>query len=249
MTEDGAVTEDALLGGRVTLRQPETGYRVAIDPVALAAAIPAAKGDTVLDVGAGVGAAALCLAARVPECRIYGVEIQRHLVRLAAENVALNGFGGRVEVMVGDLSRPPPRLAAGSFHHVMSNPPYLTAPRANASPHAGKAAATVEAVGELAEWVGFCVNMVRHKGSVTFIHRADRLDELLAHLRDKTGGAVIYPLWPSADRARPAKRVIVQATKGSAGPLKLLPGLILHEGEAYSPAAEAILRHGDALHL
>lgn len=249
ITGDDAVTEDALLSGRVILRQPATGYRVAIDPVMLAAAVPAGAGDTVLDVGSGVGAAALCLAERVPDCRVYGVEIQRSLVRLAAENVALNGFEGRIDVMVGDLTRSPPRLAAGSFHHVMCNPPYLAAGGANPSPDAAKAASSIEARGDLAEWVAFCVMMARHSGSITFIHRADRLDELLIHLRDKAGSAVVYPLWPTADAARPAKRVIVQATKGGGGPLKLLPGLILHEGEIFTEAAEAILRHGAALSL
>ena len=246
---EAPVTEDALLGGRLTLRQPAAGYRIGIDPVALAAAVPAGRGDKVFDIGSGVGAAALCLAARVPECRVYGVEIQRDLVRLAAENIALNGFDGRVDVMVGDLTRPPPRLAAGSFHHVMSNPPYRAAGDGKPPADAGKAISTIEAAGGLAEWVDFCVRMVRHKGSATFIHRADRLDELLAHLRGKAGGAIVYPLWPTADRTRPAKRVIVQAIKGSAGPLKLLPGLILHDGEGYSRDAEAVLRQGAGLVL
>ena len=246
---EAPVTEDALLGGRLTLRQPAAGYRVGIDPVALAAAVPAGEGDRGFDIGSGVGAAALCLAARVPECRVYGVEIQRDLVRLAAENIALNGFEGRVDVMVGDLTRPPPRLAAGSFHHVMSNPPYRAAGDGHPPADAGKAISTIEAAGGLAEWVDFCVRMVRHKGSVTFIHRADRLDELLACLRDKTGGLVVYPLWPTADRDRPAKRVIVQAVKGGAGPLKLLPGMILHDGDGYTQAAEAVLRHGAGLAL
>ena len=249
MSAEEAVTEDALLDGRIALRQPAAGYRVAIDPVLLAAAIPADESETVLDVGSGVGAAALCLAARVAECRVYGIEIQRDLVRLAAENVMLNGFEGRVDVMMGDLTQAPPRLAAGSFHHVMSNPPYLDADSGNPSPDAAKATATVEAQGDLAEWVDFCVRMARHKGSVTFIHRADRLDELLAHLRGKAGGAIVYPLWPTADRTRPAKRVIVQAIKGSAGPLKLLPGLSLHDGEGYSRDAEAVLRQGAGLVL
>ncbi len=249
MSIDEPVTEDALLGGRVTLRQPAEGYRVAIDPVLLAAAVPAGAGDMVLDVGSGVGAAALCLAARAPDCRIYGVEIQRHLVRLATDNVALNKFEGRVDVMVGDLTRPPPRLAAGSFHHVMSNPPFLADGGANPPANPSKATATVEAAGDLAEWVDFCVRMVRHKGNVTFIHRADRLDELLASLRDKAGSITVFPLWPTMDKARPAKRVIVQATKGGAEPLKLLPGLILHEGDRYTDAAEAVLRHGAALNL
>ena len=243
------VTEDALLGGRVTLRQPAAGYRVAIDPVLLAAAVPAAGGESVLDVGAGVGAAALCLAARVADCRVFGVEVQRDLVRLAAENAQLNGFEDRVDVMIGDLTQPPPRLAAGTFHHVMTNPPYLDAARADPSPDGAKAAATVEAAGNLAQWVDFCIRMVRHKGSVSFIHRADRLDELLGRLRGKAGGTVVYPLWPVAASGRPAKRVIVQAIKGSAAPLRLSPGMALHANGGYTAEADAVLRDGAGITL
>ncbi len=248
MTE--AHTEDELLGGRVRLRQPAAGYRVAIDPVLLAAAVPAAAGELVLDVGAGVGAAALCLAARVSGCRIFGVEADRDLVRLAAENVALNGLDGRVDIMLGDLVRPPPRLAAGTFDHVMANPPHLEADRADPSPHAGKAAATVEAADDLADWVAFCLMMAKRGGSVTFIHRADRLDALLAHLRSDAGEVVVFPLWPDAVRLRPAKRVIVRARKGVATPLRLAPGLPLHaEGGAYTTRADAILRDAEGLEI
>src|SRR5580692_7243816 len=91
-----ATSDDALLGGRVHLHQPAQGYRVAIDPVLLAAAVPAAEGDRVLDIGCGVGAASLCLAARVPGCRIVGLELQPALAQLAAENAARNAVADRV---------------------------------------------------------------------------------------------------------------------------------------------------------
>ena len=79
-------SEDGLLGGRLRLRQPTAGYRVAIDPVFLAAAVPAGPRDTVLDIGCGVGAAALCLAARVPGCRVTGIDVQRDLISLAGDS-------------------------------------------------------------------------------------------------------------------------------------------------------------------
>jgi tRNA1(Val) A37 N6-methylase TrmN6 len=177
-----SVSEDTLLGGRVRLRQPLSGYRAAIDPVLLAAAVPAAAGDSVLDIGCGVGAAALCLAARVAGCRVTGIEAQRELVRLAGENIALNGMAGRVAVMAGDLMRPPPRLEPGGFVHVMANPPFLEAETAMASPLAAKAAATVEGAADLAAWIRFALSMLRPKGSITLIHRADRMERLLAEL-------------------------------------------------------------------
>ena len=51
------LSQDRLLGGRVQLAQPLGGYRVAVDPVLLAAAIPAEAGETIADMGAGSGAA------------------------------------------------------------------------------------------------------------------------------------------------------------------------------------------------
>jgi tRNA1(Val) A37 N6-methylase TrmN6 len=244
------MTDDALLGGRVRLRQPATGYRAAIDPVLLAAAVPAVAGDSVLDVGAGAGAAALCLARRVEGCRVTGIELDPDLAGLCRENAALNGFDDRVAVTQGDLTRPPPSLAAGTFDHVMANPPYLEAARASLSPDPSKAAASVEGQGDLADWVGFCLAMARPRGSVTLIHRADRLDRILACLGSQAGAIAVLPLWPKLHGGRPAKRVIVQARKGTATPLRLLPGITLHaDGGGFTPRADAILREGAALDL
>jgi tRNA1(Val) A37 N6-methylase TrmN6 len=239
-------SEDGLLGGRLRLRQPTTGYRVAIDPVFLAAAVPAGPQDTILDVGSGVGAASLCLAARVPACRITGVEVQRDLVRLAGDNVALNDFTGRISVMQGDLLNLPPRLAPGAFDHVMANPPFLAAGSATASADPGKTAATMESGANLAAWVRVALAMVRAKGSLTFIHRADRLEALLALLAGKAGEITLYPLWPGG--GKPAKRIIVRARKQIASPTSLLQGMTLHEADgSFTAAAQAVLRDGAAV--
>ncbi|HEY7689716.1 MAG TPA: methyltransferase [Dongiaceae bacterium] len=243
-----AFTEDKLLGGRILLRQPAEGYRVAIDPIFLAAAVPAAPGELVLDVGAGVGAAALCLAWREPNCLIRGIEIQHGLVRLACENAVLNGAAARLEFMVGDILRPPPRMAPGTFHHVMANPPYNSAQVGTRSENPGRDTANAEGEAVLADWVRYCVNMVRPKGSITFIHRADRLDVLLAELRQRAGDIAVYPLWPGG--SRPAGRVIVRARKDVATPTKLSTGMVLHEADGrYTAAAESVLRDGAALAL
>ena len=242
------VTDDALLGGRVKLLQPASGYRVAIDPVLLAAAVPAAAGDSMLDIGCGVGAASLCLAARVAGCRVTGIEAQRDWVRLAGENAARNGVADRIAIMAGDIRNPPPRLEPGSFAHVMANPPYMEAEAASPSPLPAKAAATVEGEADLAAWVRFALAMTRPRGSVTFIHRADRLEHLLAQFAGRAGGIAVLPLWPGA--GKPAKRVIVHARKDVATPTRLLPGLILHEADGrFTAEADAVLRDAKALPL
>lgn len=241
MTEAEA-TEDKLLDGRIVLRQPRDGFRVAIDSVLLAAAVPAKAGDAVFEPGAGVGAAALCLARRVEGMRVAGVEIQPELVRLAGDNVRLNGLEDRVEIMVGALERLPPTLTAGGFDHVLANPPYHRPDRTDAPPDPGKAAAVVEGETGLEGWIDLSMSMLRPKGSLTVIHRADRLEELLGCIGARAGDIVVFPLWPGR-RGKPAKRVIVRARKGVATPLRLLPGLVLHEDDGSStPEADAVLR-------
>jgi len=249
--ENGAcdVSEDALLGGRIRVRQPHRGERIAIDPILLAAAVPARRGERVLDAGAGTGAAALCLARRVAGVRVTGLERVTALVGLARTNAALNRLASRVAMRAGDIAEPPAAIALGGFDHVMANPPHLETRRAQPSPVAGRRAARMEDNVTLDEWVRFCLATVRRRGSVTLIHRADRLDAILGALSAHSAGeVVVFPLWPK--QGRPAKRVIVRARKGVATALRLAPGLTLHEADGrFTAAAEAVLREAAPLEL
>lgn len=242
------VTQDYILGGRVLIKQPAQGYRVAIDPVFLAASVQVTSGDTILDIGAGVGAAALCLATRVPDCKVTGLEIQRSAVRLASENVVANGLRDRIEILHGDLLRPPPRLAAGTYTHVMANPPYIETDRANPLSLHSKEISHVEGDVSLEQWAKFALLMVKPKGLVTFIHRADRLDEILSYFSGKLGDIAVYPLWPG--QAKAAKRVLVRGQKSSNGLMTLCPGMVLHDSSGrYTQEAEAVLRHGAGIYF
>ena len=154
----------------------------------------------------------------------------------------------RTWVVVGDLLRPPPMVAPGSFDRVMMNPPYLRAEAATMPPDPWKAAANVEGEATLAHWIAFAASMVKSRGWLTLVHRADRVDEILALMHGRFGGTVLFPLWPKAGEA--AKRVLVAAQRGSKAPARLAAGLVLHEPDGrYTQAAEAVLRDGAALPL
>lgn len=239
---------DTLLGGQVGLYQPEGGYRVAVDPVLLAASVPAASAERLLDIGTGSGAAALCFAHRVPGSRVTGLELHPEMAALARRNVELNDMKGCVAILEGDLLRPPRELEGGGFDHVIANPPYLPAERADPPPDALKAVANIEGEATLSDWVDFAIRMCKPRGAVTFVHRADRLDELLFQFHGRAGGIVIFPLWPKPGRE--AKRVIVRARPGVKTPTRLSPGLLLHNDDGdYTEEAMSILRDGGALTL
>ena len=210
--------------------------------------MPAKPRQLVLDIGCGSGGATLCLAARVPQCRVVGLELQPDQARLAADNAARNSMAARVTIIAGDLLRPPPHLGPGMFDHVMANPPYIARGRGTPAPDPAKAAATIEGDAELADWIRFALAMVRPKGGIIFVHRADRIDALLALLAGQAGDIAVFPLWPAA--GRPASRILVQARKQVAAPARLLPGLVLHEADGrFTAAAEAVLRGGGPIVL
>lgn len=251
-----AVTEDRLLDGRVRLRQQAAGYRAAIDPVFLAAAVPpsgplSGGPRAVLDLGCGVGAAALCLLARLPDVTVTGLEVQPELAALARDNAALNGWARRFTVVEGDLADREAAAArgapAGGFDEVLCNPPHQPAQTA-AAPDPAKAIATREGGARLEDWVAAALARLRPKGWATFIHRTDRLGDLLAALYGRTGGGIIFPLWPKP--GAPARRILVRARKGARAPLTLAAGLVLHaEDGRYTDAAQRVLRDGRGLDL
>lgn len=240
---------DDFLGGRLRLTQPAAGYRAGADAVLLAAACPARAGHSVLDLGCGAGAALLCLGVRVPGLVLTGLERDAVVADLARANAQAAGLTARI--VTGEIEQMPAALRAESFDHVLANPPFFGPGTPAPDPY--RAAARHE-VTPLAAWIDAGLRRLRPGGRLTLIHRAERLDAILATLGGRAGDVVILPVAPRAGRA--AGRVIVAARKGARGPLRLLSPLVLHaaarhlhDGEDLTPAAQAVLRNAAALDL
>lgn len=245
----GDTTLDDFLGGRVRLRQPRDGYRAATDPVFLAAACPALPGAHVLELGCGVGAAALCLAARVPDLRLVGVERQPAYAALARENAAT--ARADLQVVEADLAALPAALRQVQFDHVIANPPYFAAGDGSEAKDAGREAANREAT-PLASWVATARARLKPGGWLTMIHLAERLPDCLTALADGFGAITVLPLQPRP--LRPASRVVIRARRAARTPFMLLAPFLVHEGAAhradapdFTTAAKAVLRDGAPL--
>ena len=247
---DADLTCDAFLDGRLRLWQPRIGYRAAIDPVLLAAFVPARSGERVLELGCGAGTAALCLAARVPGLALHGLELQPAYAALARRNAEANGIA--LAVHEGDLRRPPAALRALTFDQVLANPPFHPAarhrrrrPGPRRRPSRGRGGRSATGSTPASGGSG-------RAGAWRLIHRTARLGVILAGLEGRAGAVEIVPL---AGRAgHPAERVLVRARKGSRAALVLHPPFTLHEGsshkrdgESYTEAAQRVLRGMEAL--
>jgi tRNA1(Val) A37 N6-methylase TrmN6 len=250
---DAAGRVDTLLDGRVRLRQPQTGYRTAIDPIFLAAAVPARADERLLELGCGVAAAALCLLDRMERqgaagVTVTGLEIQGGLADLARLNAAANGREKDFRILRGDIKAPPPVLAPVSFDGVFFNPPYHPVETSRASSDPARATANQETAGTLEDWLAAALKLLKPKGHLTLIHRADRLAEILVGLQGRAGAIGILPLHPKP--VSPAKRILVCALKHSRAPMRLLPGMVVHRADgSYSEGAQAVLRAGAGISL
>ncbi len=239
------------LGGQVRLWQPREGYRAGIDPVLLAACVPAKAGQSVLELGCGAGPALCCLGTRVPRLRLTGLEIQPAYAALARRNLAENRLSG--EVIEGDIGAPPGALKALTVDHVLANPPYFETERRTIAPDAGREMALAGEV-PLGAWVRLAAKRLRDRGTATFIQRAERLPELLASMAEGLGSLELWPLAPREGRA--PRLILARGRKGGRAAFRLHAPLILHsgpahieDGEDYTDLIRTVLRGGEALNF
>tara|TARA_B110000908_G_scaffold144984_1_gene174976 strand:+ start:6776 stop:7513 length:738 start_codon:yes stop_codon:yes gene_type:complete len=237
------LTEDAFLGGKVQLLQPKIGYRAGVDPVFLAASVNASAGQSVLDLGCGVGAAALCLGARVPGVKLTGVERQSEYAELARRN--------GLETVCADLSDLPDVIRQKQFDHVIANPPYFDRNSSVAARDLGREGALGEDT-PLLVWMKVAAKRLKPRGYVHFIHRIERLPDLMAAVPSDLGSVQVLPLAPRVGRK--AELVILRARKDGRAAFELFSPRILHRGErherdgdSYIPEIKAVLRDGAAL--
>jgi tRNA1(Val) A37 N6-methylase TrmN6 len=251
MNAASELTDDAVLSGRLRLLQPRGGHRFGHDAILLAAAVAAASDEHAVELGAGVGAAGLALAYRVPGLRVTLTDIDPALVALAKDNAARNGLADRVTVVIADAGNAQSLsnvgLGPGCAQHVLMNPPFNDPATLQISTDPARARAHRATSETLTSWLVTAARLLEDRGSVTLIWRGDGLADVLAALAG-FGGIVVTPVHPRADAA--AIRVLIRGAKGSRAPLRLLPGLVLNDAQGDpTAAAEAILRDAAPLPL
>lgn len=249
--EQPETTEDAFLGGRLVIEQVRHGSRAGIDAVFLAAACPAGEGDKVLELGSGSGVVALAIARRVAGARVTGVEIDPVLCALAVRNAEKNGLGAFAGFICGDVTGAASDLIASglapdSFDHAVANPPFLSAGQARLPANDRLRRAHALGEGDLARWIKCLGTFVRPGGTMTLVHRTDALAKIFDACKGRFGGLSVLPLHPRPNTA--ANRIILRGRKGSRAPLKLYPGIVLHDdGRGFTETANAVLRDGEGL--
>ncbi len=231
-----------LLDNCLKLAQIEGGFYSSMDSVMLAAACPAEGGQSVLDLGCGVGGAGLATIFRVKSAKLTGIDVQENHIALARSNAADNGIGA--EFITSDIREFSPEKC---FDHIICNPPYLDEGKHIRSPNVAKATAMGHGDDTtLQDWVDCAYKNLKSRGSLSMIHQAAQTDTIIRALGTRFGATEIIPLWPKADVE--AKRVIIRSYKERKSPARIHSGIVMHqENGDYTPKAENILREAAPL--
>ena len=239
-----------LLNKKITLWQPLQGYKASTDSVFVAAACPVKSNETVLDMGCSAGNIIFPLLWRVPDAIATGIDIQKEYLDLAIENKNENTPHAELRFIHEDIRNFCIENAKERFDHIVTNPPYMEAGTHIVSPDKGRAMArghhTDDNTQTLKEWLDTAHRNLKSGGTLTLIHRADMLDDILRRLGKRFGATEIFPVYSKI--GRDAKRVIIRTIKDRKTPCSVREAILVHnEDGTYTEYADNILRGGAAI--
>lgn len=214
-------TDDTIMNGLISIRQPKKGYRVAVDPVVLASCVRVLENQSILDVGCGVGAISLILKLRVRSARVKSIDIDQHMCNLCRYNAHQNALDLDVQhIGLEELAL----MEQGQYDLVVTNPPFFRKESSRISE--SKIIANFETM-ELSRWVSLCLKLLKPRGIFNIIHEPSRIADILtAIIKGRAGATVIIPVY-SEQRSERAVRVVVQCTKGNRGGTKIAKPIIV----------------------
>lgn len=236
------VTLDGLFSGRVKLLQPRRGYRFSVDAPILASFVRVRRGERVVELGTGNGVILIILGVKgVKASRMVGIEIQPELAELAKRNVDLNGLGGLIEVIQGDIRECRRIFGPQGFDVVISNPPYHPLPSGRLNPEDERALARHEVTGTIGDFLDATLYLLRDRGRCFYIYPAKRAVTLLCEMR-RRGIEPKRVRWVHSREGEGARMVLVEAVKGGGEGLEVEPPLVIFDREGnYTPEMDPIL--------
>ncbi len=222
---------DDLLTHDLRIIQSDEVFSFSLDAVLLARFCSTPARGRLLDLCSGNGVIPLLLSTR-SKLPITGVEIQPRLADMARRSVKLNRLEERITIVEQDLRTYQYEVPPGSYDLVTINPPYLPKKIGMVNQNEYIAAARFEILCTMEEVIAAAARLVKSGGKVAVVHRASRLGELLSVMRE-------YRLEPKRLRmvhpraGTEANMVLVEAIRDAAPELRVLPPLIVYEGDRY----------------
>ena len=242
------LSEDSLLNNKISILQPITGHRSGTDAVLLAASVP--ESGYLVDVGASTGAVGLMASLKSKNRPVWFVEQNEILGDICRRNVFNNNLDPSHVLTVSIFNKKTlaeQGLSALSADCVATNPPFFEAHTVRNSPDQGKSDAYILKEGTFKDWILACARLIKPKGYLCLIHKAEYVGEILETLSPLFGEINLRFIHPHEDK--PAHRVVIRARKHSGAPIKIKFPLVLHTDQGTFTPEAASLHSGEKLSL
>lgn len=181
----------------------------------------------VVDLGTGTGIIPLRIANNPRIDKIYGVEIQEDVARMARESIGLNGLEDKIEIINMDLKELDKRFEKASMDTVISNPPYMKSGGALVNQRENFALSRHEIACKLEDIIRMADYLLKPLGKIYLVHRPDRLTDILYTMRSYR----IEPKYIRFVQAKANKRpnlLLIEGLKDGKADLKFYDPLIVY---------------------
>jgi len=231
---------------QIRLIQNKKGLTFGTDAYLLSAFVRPQPYEHAVDLGSGTGIIPLLLLSRNKVRTVTAVEVQPEFAELISRNAALNAMEARIRPLCADVRTLMPNDIGGEVALVVSNPPYMKCTSGKRNEHDEKYIARHEVCGSVADFCACAGRLLKHGGRFVCVFRPDRLTELL----DAMHSARLEPkrmTFVHADAFSEPSSVLIEAVKGAAPSLRVLPPLLLYlpqepdaKSRALTPMAQKI---------
>ncbi|WP_367294857.1 tRNA1(Val) (adenine(37)-N6)-methyltransferase [Levilactobacillus yonginensis] len=235
---------DQLYSQDIQIIQSPEVFAFSLDAVLLAdfAKLPVRADSQTVDLCAGNGAVGLFMSHQT-RGQIAEVEIQPRLADMARRSIALNRLAQQMTVYEGDLAEVNQWLPKDSVDVVTCNPPYFeNLPDSQKNPNQYLAIARHEITTDLATIVKTASGLLKMNGKAYFVHRPDRLLQLLQLMSaNRLAPKRIRLVHPKPGKE--ANMVLVEAIKdGNPGGVRFPAPITVYDARGqYTPEVGALL--------
>ena len=184
----------------------------------------------IMDIGTGTGIIPLRLVAIDKVEKIYGVEIQDEVAKLAARSIELNNLKEKIEILHMDLKDLPKRFEKSTFDVITSNPPYMKKGGAIVNCEENFAISRHELACNFEDIIKVASYLLKQLGKFYLVHRPDRLVDIIYTMRQYN----IEPKYIRFVQPKISKKpnlILIEGVKNGKPDLKFYDPLIVYNDD------------------
>ena len=141
------------------------------------------KNSKVLDLGTGTGIISLLLSKKCEDLKIYGIEIQEEVAKMAKRSVLLNDLEDSIEIINENIKNIDKLFKINSIDAIVTNPPYKKEKSGILNDDIKNIISRHEVECTLEDIINMSKKVLKDKGEFYMINRIERLVDSMYLLR------------------------------------------------------------------